>query len=692
MGSVIMLARECCGMPRTAFFCVHLLFAASAVSARCGEETLALGIAAYKAERTDTALRLLAEEQSNPYLEAFRLFYRAESFSRDSMYREAASDLERLLALSRDGSIVDSHPLLPLAREAYIEAALGSGMCFALSEVPFGIETLSAHSLLMLSKRCFERRMYGDAIAFFSGGARGKPTIADSALYRELMGSCRPLCGGMTHDDLISIAKSATALRLFPEARRVIDSLIAQNENDHAALLCRAGALSQTGDPHRALHAWWSIFYSFAPVEAKKEALDEIAHLEYQLKQYDKAFEHHRMFGLYYPRDARAAAALDTAARIAVLRGRWEEAFESWSLLRRRNNADAISSEAALSEGVLRYVRGRTEEANAIFGELLGRVSTSMTPSVLYWLARTSPSKEGKAVWSDSLARAYPRSFYAWIMKHGEVSLFSAEAPASDISTIERYEKGLLDSIAQLVAPDDSLLINPAYEAYVYLIDRGLSEEAEKSACAVLDAIEATDTRLFEVYRRAISGGLIDYSFVILNRAARGERTTPVPWEFWYPFAYTSTIQEQAAAHGLPADLVLAIIREESKFDSTALSRDGARGLMQLLPATASWLANRSNDVHFSPDDLFVASVNIKMGTGYLAYLMRRYKSSVVGALAAYNAGEGKIAPWKKNFDPVDMPVVALEMIGPRETRLYVKKVLDALSAYRTMGEKARPE
>ena len=80
------------------------------------------------------------------------------------------------------------------------------------------------------------------------------------------------------------------------------------------------------------------------------------------------------------------------------------------------------------------------------------------------------------------------------------------------------------------------------------------------------------------------------------------------------------------------------------------------------------------------------------MGIRYLDYLMRRYKGSVVGALAAYNAGEGKMAPWKKNFDPVDMPIVALEMIGPRETRLYVKKVLDALSAYRTMGEKARPE
>ena len=78
------------------------------------------------------------------------------------------------------------------------------------------------------------------------------------------------------------------------------------------------------------------------------------------------------------------------------------------------------------------------------------------------------------------------------------------------------------------------------------------------------------------------------------------------------------------------------------------------------------------------------------MGIKYLEYLMRCFKGSIVGALAAYNAGEGRMVSWKENFDPAAQPMIALEMIGPRETRLYVKRVLDALSAYRIIEQKAR--
>jgi soluble lytic murein transglycosylase len=694
MALVIKLGRDRLGMPRMALLCAGIALMASAAFARRGDETLASGVAAYQAERIDTALPLLARELSNPYLEAFRLFYRAESFSRDSLYREAASAFEGVLALSRDKRIVERHPLVALAREGYMEAALKNGSCFALNEVPFDLETLSAHSLLALSSACFERGMHEDAIAFFIRGARGRPAPADSTRYRELMQNCRPLSGELPHDALISVAKGATSLRLFREADSLLDSLIARNRNDYPALLCKATLLSQAREPRRALHALWRIFYSPAPVEAKQEALDEIAHIEYRLKRYDKAFEHYRMFGLYYPHDARAAAALDTAARIAVLRGETEEALGIWSLLRKRNNTDALSSEAALSEGVLRYSRGEKEEANMIFRTLLSRTNGTMIPSVLYWLARTSPSEAERAMWTDSLARAFPRSFYARIIRGEEEFLFSREAnaPVSDISAIERYEKSILDSIARLIAPDDSLLMNPAYEAYRYLLESGLLEEAEKTAYALMDAIGPSDRRLLAIYRCAISNGLIHCSFSILNRAAACERTVALPWELWYPAPYSDAIQEQAAAYGLPADLLLAVIREESKFDSLAVSPDGARGLMQLLPSTASWLADRSDSVGFSPENLFESSLNIKLGAGYLAYLMRRFNGSTIGALAAYNGGEGRMAQWRENFDPVDMPLIALEMIGPRETRLYAKKVLDAFSAYRTIAEKARFE
>ena len=692
MTFVITIERTCRGMERTAFLFLCAVLMAAAASARSGEETLSDGIAAYRSGRIDTALRLLEQEQANPYLEAFRLFYRAESFSRDSMHRDAAADLERLLALPERKAIVERHPLVERARNGYIEAVLKSGSCFALKEIPFDIESLSAHSLLILSKTCFERGMNRDAIAFLVAAARGKPLPADSTLYRELALKCEALCGGIPRGERISIAKGASALRLFREAAFFIDSLIEEDTDDYPVLLCKGALLSRAGEPRRALQQFWRIFYSRAPIEAKKEALREISAIEYRMKKYDKACEHYLMFGLYYPRDSRAVSSLDAAARIAVLRGEWERALGIWAIVRKRCGNDPVSSEAALSEGALRYWRGEKVEAYRIFEALLPRVNGTIAPSVLYWLARSSSSEAQKLAWSDSLARGYPRSCYATLLKQGEEFLLGrgSRMSASDISVIERWEKGIRDSIALEAAPNDSLSLNPAYRAYIYFLDHDLREEARETAYALIDALGPDDRSLFEIYRRAVTNGLLDLSFFVLNRMSARERTVAIPWELWYPSAHLSMIEAHAAARELPADLILAVIREESKFDPAAVSVAGARGLMQLLPSTAAWLAGPSDSAHFSSDDLFDQSVNITMGIEYLDYLMRRFNGSIVGALAAYNAGEGRMVSWKENSDPAAQPMIALEMIGPRETRLYVKRVLDALSAYRTIEQKAR--
>jgi soluble lytic murein transglycosylase len=133
--------------------------------------------------------------------------------------------------------------------------------------------------------------------------------------------------------------------------------------------------------------------------------------------------------------------------------------------------------------------------------------------------------------------------------------------------------------------------------------------------------------------------------------------------------------------------LVLALIRQESSFNPKALSPAGALGLMQLMPATARETASRAG-VPFVQDRLTSdPAYNVTLGTVHLARLLQKYGGSYELAVAAYNGGEGSVDRWLRTIgDPrggrVDM-VDWVEMIGFRETRNYVQRVMEGVAVYR---------
>lgn len=133
--------------------------------------------------------------------------------------------------------------------------------------------------------------------------------------------------------------------------------------------------------------------------------------------------------------------------------------------------------------------------------------------------------------------------------------------------------------------------------------------------------------------------------------------------------------------------LLLAVARQESEFDTNAHSGAGARGLMQLLPATARDVAKQIN-VNYSKAKLKSdPDYNLKLGRAYLSGLLKSYDGSYVLALAAYNAGPARVRGWINDFgDPRDPHVDAIdwiEMIPTPETRNYVQRVLEGLQVYR---------
>src|SRR3954454_9171467 len=132
--------------------------------------------------------------------------------------------------------------------------------------------------------------------------------------------------------------------------------------------------------------------------------------------------------------------------------------------------------------------------------------------------------------------------------------------------------------------------------------------------------------------------------------------------EITLPLRHEDVIRQQAHDKGLDPALVAAVIYQESKFRDRT-SRAGARGLMQITPDTARFIAKKSGGIRFTMEDLGTPQINISYGTWYLRYLLDRYNGRTTLAVAAYNAGMVNVDRWVQNaggptsFDPkVDIP------------------------------------
>jgi soluble lytic murein transglycosylase len=160
------------------------------------------------------------------------------------------------------------------------------------------------------------------------------------------------------------------------------------------------------------------------------------------------------------------------------------------------------------------------------------------------------------------------------------------------------------------------------------------------------------------------------------------------PWadkavqELQLPLRHDDVIRQQAESKGLDASMIAGIIYVESRFrDQT--SHAGAKGLMQIMPGTADYIASKSGGTRFEQGDLASPQINIAYGSWYLRYLLEKYHGNEVLALAAYNAGEGEVDQWWRDAAGRGERFRVADHIPFPETRDYVSKVLGARRAYR---------
>lgn len=151
-----------------------------------------------------------------------------------------------------------------------------------------------------------------------------------------------------------------------------------------------------------------------------------------------------------------------------------------------------------------------------------------------------------------------------------------------------------------------------------------------------------------------------------------------------YPMEYLDIIKANASEYELDPYLVLAVIKTESGFRPEVESRVGAQGLMQVMPATAEWIAGKLKE-DIETLDLTDPQTNIRYGCWYLNFLQERFGDDINAVLAAYNAGHGKVREWLD--DSSISPEGMLTEIPYPEAKQYVERVLHAREKYMELYE-----
>src|SRR5580658_2356715 len=303
-----------------------------------------------------------------------------------------------------------------------------------------------------------------------------------------------------------------------------------------------------------------------------------------------------------------------------------------------------------------------------------------------YWLGRAAAGQDARTAYAKSAA--YPTTFY------GQLAALA-----------------LGDDVKAIAGRIDALRDPPATQEQAF----GLTQREVVRAAALLAAwSEPHRAETFLLRMDDLAPDLADRALTAQLALFLGQPQTAVA--IARRMGRDGAMLPQAG-WPLPIDpppdsvdpaIVLGLIRQESSFDSATVSPAGARGLMQLMPGTAATLAHQIGTSVTAVALVFEPEQNMRLGTAYLRELLDRYANALPLALAAYNAGPGRVDQWlAQNGDPraqaaasspghatdmheIDM-IDWIELIPFEETRNYVQRVLENVVIYRARRGEATP-
>ena len=286
---------------------------------------------------------------------------------------------------------------------------------------------------------------------------------------------------------------------------------------------------------------------------------------------------------------------------------------------------------------------------------------TRAEPEWRYWKARTL-LQQGKLAEANALLAPLSAEHHFYGLLAADELGESIGAP----SDVYRPSEADIQAFAQL----------PSIRRAIALYRLGLRVEGNREwfwAIATLDD------------RQLIAGAEFARRNELWDRAINTAERTKAEHDFTlrYLAPYRDQFRSHAREHGLDEAWVLGVVRQESRFIADARSSAGAMGLMQLMPATARWVAGKLGLQGFKQAIVTDLDINISMGTYYLKHVLETLDNQPVLASAGYNAGPGRARAWRSQ-EAMESAIYA-ETIPFDETRDYVKKVMANATFYARM-------
>ncbi len=366
------------------------------------------------------------------------------------------------------------------------------------------------------------------------------------------------------------------------------------------------------------------------------------------------------------------------SSRLRRLQAQWKRAAKGYEAYLKRYPRGKFSDEAKYELALCHLLGGKPDSSLRALERLARDARDSLDAAAskhLVAVAAHACGKEKRAarIWR-SIVKARPLSFFAL-------------ASTARLSDLDQPSPPPLPPPPSIQAKPLKVTLPPAVQL---LRGIGLDHEAEGILRTMEGAIdEAYGDRGGEALCRA-------YGQLGTGRRLHriGQRHVPVrlvmmasspatrwAWECLYPRPYRSMVSRLEARENLPQGLLFGVMRQESAFNPDALSPVGARGLMQLMPATGRKTARRMT-LAVDSDEMVSPGVNLRVGAHYLGMLLRMMKGSVPLAAGSYNAGPNAVGRWVERTGDVPLDVwVAL--VPYRETRRYIWRVTGNWARYR---------
>ena len=368
-----------------------------------------------------------------------------------------------------------------------------------------------------------------------------------------------------------------------------------------------------------------------------------------------------------FPRDSSATpTALFLLADLARDAHDFTTARQHWSEIAQRFPASAEAPRARFLSGLVFYSQGRRVEAAREWDSLfLGGQGREEGLAGGYWAGRAhhdlGDTATANARWRQVISRSrlsyYGRLSYQRLGLR-DSSLVAGDDQFASFRALEKARLRLRLLSATGLGPELGLEAN-------WLMAQAGNEPSTVVAIASLLREYSRATYSAQLGWRALEAGAAD------------SRT----YRLIFPLVFRSRLVQSSLAERVEPALTAALIRQESLFDSTATSRAGARGLMQVMPAVGRELARARRRTGWNADSLYQPGVNLELGTAHLAWALKRY-GRLERTLAAYNAGGSRVTRWSR-FPGSSDPELFVEWIPFPETRTYVRTVLRNLEFYR---------